>query len=265
MYSKFQLAKKFLHYYFTSSNGKGHGVHSPFVFDFITHVLNDKKNYESYDKIEKLRKQLQQDETVLTIEDFGAGSRVDSHKKRKVSAIANTALKPKKFGQLLFRVVKYYQPKQILELGTSLGVTTSYLAAASENAQVITMEGASEVATVAKRNFDTLSLKNIHVIQGNFDNILPSVIKETDTIDLAFIDGNHRKEPTLQYFHQLLQVVNEHSILIFDDIHWSAEMEEAWEAIKKGSSVTLTIDLFFIGLVFFRKGNKVKQNFSIRF
>lgn len=265
MYSKFQLAKKFLHYYFNSSNGKGHGVHSPFVFDFIIQVLNDKKHYEAYDKIEALRKKLQQDETVLTIEDFGAGSRVNSHKERQVSAIAKTALKPKKFGQLLFRIVKYYQRKNILELGTSLGVTTSYLAAANENAQVITMEGASEVAAVARKNFDSLSLKNIHIIRGNFDNTLPTLLKENSKLDLAFIDGNHRKEPTLQYFRQLLKVVNDQSVLIFDDIHWSEEMEEAWEKIKDHPAVTLTIDLFFIGLVFFRKENKAKQNFSIRF
>lgn len=199
------------------------------------------------------------------IEDFGAGSRVDSHKQRKVSAIAKAALKPKKFGQLLYRIVKYYQPKTILELGTSLGITTSYLASGNTYAKVITMEGAASVANVARKNFTSLDLKNIELVEGNFDITLPSVIQRKDVIDLAFIDGNHRKEPTLNYFNQLLSKTNEQSILIFDDIHWSEEMEEAWNEIKQHASVTLTIDLFFIGLVFFRKENKVKQHFEVRF
>ncbi len=265
MYSKFQLAKKFLQYYFTSSNGKGHGVHSPFVYDFIIHVLNDKKNHPAYDAIEATRNKLKQDEAILTIEDFGAGSRVDSHKKRKVSSIAKTALKPNKFGQLLYRIVKYYQPKNILELGTSLGITTSYLASAKEDARVITMEGAAEVAAVAKKNFESLGLKNVHLVLGNFDDTLGATINQLPSIDLVFIDGNHRKEPTLQYFEQLLNHINDNSILIFDDIHWSKEMEAAWDAIKENSTVTLTIDLFFIGLVFFRKENKVKQDFFVWF
>lgn len=269
MYSKFESGKKYLRYYFNASNGKGHGVHSPFVFDFITKVLNDKKEYPCYKKIEALRNGLLKDETVLEIEDFGAGSRVNAANQRKVSAVAKSALKPKKFGRLLFRMVQYYQPANILELGTCFGITASYLSFGNEAAQVFTMEGARQVAGVARKDFSTLSLKNITLIEGNFDETLPSFIRQlkakNQTLDFIFIDGNHRYEPTVRYFHELLSVVNDNSVLIFDDIHWSEEMEQAWKEIIAHERITLSIDLFFIGIVFFRKENKAKQDFVIRF
>jgi predicted O-methyltransferase YrrM len=265
VYSKFQLAKKYSHYLLSASNGKGHGMHSPFVFEFITKVLNDKKIYPEYDEIEKLRTALLLDKTLLTIEDFGAGSRTNLQQQRTVSAIAKSSLKPKKFSQLLFRIIKFYQPDNILELGTSLGITSSYLAAGNKNAKTITLEGSSAVASVAKQNFEKLKLKNIELIEGNFDATLSQVIKQLSIVNFSFIDGNHRKEPTINYFHQLLKHSAESTILIFDDIHWSEEMEQAWNEIKQHSSVTLSIDLFFIGLIFLRKENKLKQDFVIRF
>jgi len=240
-------------------------VHSPFVFDFITKVMNDDRQYYCYGSIEKLRAQLKLDNTVLTIEDFGAGSRVASHHQRSVSSIAKSALKPRKFSQLFFRMVNYYQPATILELGTSLGITSAYMASAQPNAKVVTMEGAKAVAEVAKKNFKSLELSNIQLVQGNFDDTLPSTLQKLKTVDLAFVDGNHRRDPTLQYFEQLLKKSNGDTILVFDDIHWSAEMEEAWAAIQAHPRVTLTIDLFFIGLVFFRDEQKVKQHFTVRF
>jgi predicted O-methyltransferase YrrM len=265
MYSALQLAHKFAKYIITASNGKGHGIHSPFVFSFVKSVLNDKQQYESYDKIEQLRKHLLQDQQELTIEDFGAGSTVSKSNKRKVADIAKSALKPKKFGQLLFRIVQYYEPATIVELGTSLGVTSSYLASGHKGATVYTFEGASQVVEVAKINLEKLSLKNIQLIQGNFDDTLFAQLKKMPVIDLAFVDGNHRKQPTLNYFYQLLAKADENSIFIFDDIHWSKEMEDAWKEIQAHTDVTLTIDLFFIGIVFFRKEQKVQQHFTIRF
>jgi predicted O-methyltransferase YrrM len=154
LYSTFQLAKKYLHYYFTASNGKGHGIHSPFVFDFIINVLNDKKEYDCYQHIEKRRQELLNDATAIEVEDFGAGSSVIKTNTRVVKNIAQSSLKPKKFSQLLFRMVKYYQPKIIVELGTSFGITTAYLASGNTNAQVFTCEGAKNIAHIAIQSFD---------------------------------------------------------------------------------------------------------------
>lgn len=265
MYSPLQLGARYLKYYLKASNSKGHGMHSPFVFEFITKVLNDDRHFYAYDSIEQIRQLLLLDHKELLIEDFGAGSRVKKENTRKISDIAKSSLKPKKFGQLLFRIVDHYSPATIVELGTSLGITTAYLASAKEGTRVTTMEGAKTVAAVARQNFEQLHLTNISLVEGNFDETLPSVVDQLKSIDLAFIDGNHRYEPTARYYRELLPAVHEYSVLIFDDIHWSKEMEQAWDTIKADDAVTLTIDLFFIGLVFFRKEQKVKQHFSIRF
>lgn len=265
MYSKFQLAVKYLKYYFSSSNGKGHGTHSPFIFHFITNILNNKKQYKEYASVEELRSSLLANKTILEIEDFGAGSAVNKTNKRTVSAIAKNSVKPKKFGQLLFRMVRAYKPAQILELGTSLGVTTAYLALADPESNLVTLEGAKSVADMARSNLATLGIKNASIQEGNFDDTLPGILNNVSVLDLVFIDGNHRREPTERYFQQLLTRVNNDTIIIFDDIHWSMEMEAAWHFIKNHPEVRCTIDLFFIGIVLFRKEFIAKQHFAIRF
>jgi predicted O-methyltransferase YrrM len=265
MYSKWRLAFKYIKYWFTASNDRGHGTHSPFLFHFITKVLNDKKLYPEYVKVEDQRKQLLKVETHLTLKDFGAGSSVSKTDQRTIASIAKNSAKPKKYGQLLFRMVKEYQPLTILELGTSLGITTSYLALANTGAKVISLEGADEVAKVATSNFNKLGVENVNLINGDFDNTLSSVIDSLTSVDFIFIDGNHRQEPTERYFNELLTKVNNDSMIIFDDIHWSKEMEASWETVKCHPDVRCTIDLFFIGIILFRKEFMAKQHFTIRF
>lgn len=240
-------------------------MHSPFVFDFIEQVLNNKSHHQPPKAIEDLRNALRKDNTVLEIHDLGAGSRTSVSKRRTVRELAATAVKPRKFGHFFYRLVKRYRPATILELGTSLGVTTAYLAAAHPSARIITIEGSEAIYKTAQKNFQQLGLQNIQALNGNFDVVLPDVLHNLEGIDLAYVDGNHRYAPTLDYFHQLLGKVHDHSILIFDDVHWSEEMEEAWSAIKSHPDVYCTVDLFFLGLVFFRKEFKAKQHFSIRF
>lgn len=265
MYSSFQLAKKYFRYWINASNSKGHGIHSPFVFEFVRYVLNDIEQYDSYEKIEAVRKKLLNNNGKIEVEDFGAGSAVIKTNTRVISKVAASSLKQKKYAQLLYRIVKHYKPGNIVELGTSFGITSSYLASGNPEATLYTLEGASSIAAIAKQNFESLELKNIKLMQGSFDKTLPGLLSTIQKIDLAFIDGNHRKEPTLEYFSQLLNFSTPSTIFILDDIHWSAGMEEAWAAIQQHPSVTLTIDLFFIGLVFINPDFKVKQQFQIRF
>lgn len=265
MYTSFQLAKNYVHYYVTASNGNGQGVDSSFVLPFVLNVLKNKSGFTAPAEVEQLRKELLHDQRIVEIDDFGAGSRIAKAKKRSVTELAHSALKSKKYAQLLFRLVSFYQPKTVLELGTSLGVTTSYLAKAAPTATVTTIEGSSAIAAVAAENFATLGAKNIQPLIGNFDELLPAVIQQLTAIDLAYIDGNHRREPTVRYFQQLLPALHNQSILVFDDIHWSAEMESAWEQIKHHPSVTCTIDVFFLGFVFFRKEFNTKQHLQLRF
>ena len=265
MYTKWQLARKYIHFYLRASNGKGHGTHSPFIFHFITKILNYSFPYPEYKIPEDLRKKLISDQTVLTIDDIGAGSSYGKSNKRTVSSIVKNSVKSKKIGQLLFRIVNKYKPTTILELGTSLGITTSYLALANPDATVMTLEGAREVARMAQKNFAAMHLSNIILKEGNFDATLSTAVQGFPVVDLAFIDGNHRQEPTERYFQELMLKSHNNSVFIFDDIHWSHEMEQAWATIKAHPSVTCTIDLFFIGIVFFRQEFLEKSHFSIRY
>jgi predicted O-methyltransferase YrrM len=249
----------------TAANGKGHGIHSPFVFDFVKHVLNDKQSHSAYQPIESLRKKMLANSTVIDVEDFGAGSSVIKTNKRVVAAIAASSLKPKKYAQLLFRMVKYFKPETILELGTSFGITTAYLASANAASKVFTCEGSAAITSIAKQNFETLQLNNVQLTEGDFAKTLSPLLANLNTVNFAFIDGNHRKEPTLDYFNELLNHSTPTTILVFDDMHWSSEMEEAWNAIKQHPAVTLTIDLFFISMVFLNADISHKRHFTIRF
>ncbi|MBO9632401.1 MAG: class I SAM-dependent methyltransferase [Chitinophagaceae bacterium] len=265
MYSRWQLAQKYIRYYLTAMNGKGHGVHSPFVFEFITHLLNDNKQYAAYDKVEALRQELLEEDAVIEVEDMGAGSTLAKTSNRSIASIAKHAAKPPKYAQLLFRLVNYYQPETILELGTSLGISTCYMAMANPHAYVVTGEGSNAIAAEATRNFHAMNLPFVELVEGNFDDTLGEMLESMPIVDMAFIDGNHRQEPTLRYFNQILPHTHNFSMMVFDDIHWSAEMEAAWEAIKAHPQVRMSIDLFFVGIVFFREEFKVKQHFTIRF
>ena len=265
MYSKFQLAKKYLQHYFTASNSKGHGIHSPFVFDFIKNVLNDKRDFYAYSDVEKLRKKLLDDESKIAIKDFGAGSALPQSKNFSVADIAKRSAVTPKRGQLLFRIANYYRPQTMLELGTSLGISASYLSLGNTDSKMITIEGSPEIAVCAQKNLDSLSLENVKLIHGNFDDELPSVIAHHSPFDLVYVDGNHRKEPVLKYLNMLMNHMSSLSVIIFDDIHWSKEMEEAWLEIYNDPRLLMTIDLFFFGLVFFREDFRRKQHFAIRY
>ena len=266
MYTGFQLAKKYLQYWVKSSNSRGHGVHSPFVFDFITQVLKSPlKDKLLFKEIELLRKTLRQSSEELTVVDLGAGSVKGNASKRTVGSIAKNAAKSPKFGQLLYKMAVYYRMETILELGTSLGLTTRYLALANPTHGVISIEGSPEIAKYAKQLFIKESKDNIDLIVGDFSEKLAGALVKMKGRKMIFFDGNHQYHSTLDYFKQSLTYCGEDDIMIFDDIHWSEGMEKAWQEIKNFKEVSCTIDLFFVGIVFFRKEFKEKLDFSIRF
>ena len=263
MYSPFQLVAKYFQFWWKASNSKGHGVHSPFVYDFIRKVLIDKTSYSAYAKVDNWKSQLLADRSVLAIEDLGAGSRKGNNLHRSIAEITQNASKPKKVGRLLFRIVQYYKPATILELGTSMGLSTAYFSLANSASTIVTIEGASSVAKQAVDNFSNWGIANVKLINGNFDTVLPAVLDSLDKLDFAFVDGNHRKAPTLQYFDLLLKKSHPGTIIIFDDIHWSKEMEEAWEVISTHTSVKCSIDLFYMGIILLRTDFYQLENFSI--
>ena len=256
------IIKSYLKFLFHSKNE--HGVHSPFVFDLVTKCFYDATKYQEYEVLKSYRKSLLENKNTIEVTDFGAGSRVFKSNTREIAKIAQTAGITPKNAELLFRIVHYFQPKSILEIGTSLGLATSALSLGNSNAKIITLEGCPNTMATAKKMFQVSSFKfpNNAVDFVNtefnlfFENLKPQIF------DLVYFDGNHSKKATLEYFEALLPTISNDSVWIFDDIHWSADMEEAWEIIKKHSKVSVTIDTFQWGIVFFRIEQE-KEHFII--
>jgi predicted O-methyltransferase YrrM len=257
-----QLAHRIISYvkYLLKAKNE-HAFHSPFVFDFTTKVLYTKKDFYAFEVLEKKRLQLQNNHSTIEIEELGAKQK--GHYEKKIADIANQAVLPKKYAQLLFKCIDYFQPQSVLELGTNLGLTTAYLAMAHSNIKVTSIEGNASLSQFAKNEHSQLKIQNIKIINALFDDVLPDLNRQND-YDFVFIDGNHTKTATLQYFNILKTKAKQNNIIIFDDIYWSKGMTEAWELIKKDSAIGITIDLYKFGMVFF-KDDIVKQDFVIRF
>lgn len=258
----FRFVKDYLLHRLKAKNR--HGLHSPFVYKLVDTVIYDYADSKVYQEIENIRKKLLVDNRMITITDLGAGSLLNNNKQKRVGDIAANALKQPKLAQLLYRLAAHFKPRNMIELGTCLGITTLYLQKAAPDAHVYTMEGCPQTAGVAKETFKQAGLDAVELITGNFDDNLPGVINNLDQLDFIFVDGNHQKDATLKYFEWCLPKVHEDTLLIFDDIYWSEGMKEAWAQIKAHPQVTVTVDLFWIGLVFFKSG-RVKEDFLIRY
>jgi len=255
----FQI-KTYIKFLLKSSNR--HGIHSPFVYELIDACFYDTSQKKWYKKLDKYIIILLKNKTVLKVQDFGAGSKKLQQKQRKISDIAKRAGISKKRAQLLGRIVNYFESENILEIGTSLGIATASMSLAHSNANIITLEGCKNTAEVTKNTFKTFNLNKIDIIIGNFKDTLPEVLQK-NTFDFIYFDGNHQKEPTIDYFEQCLNHCHNDSIFIFDDIYWSIGMKEAWNNIKEHPKVTVSIDMYYWGIIFFRK-EQPKQHFTIR-
>lgn len=250
----FFRALRYLDYKLFWHHRNGYGIHSPFVFDLISRVFRNKIDNDIVCKIELIRKKLIQDNSTLAVRDLGSGSENKGTNLRKVSDIARCSLVQKKYGLLLSKMAIEFGEPFIIEFGTSFGISTMYLAGGSRNAIVYTMEGCPAISEKAEENFVEAGFKNIRMFTGSFDDLLPSIMNLSGSPGLIFIDGNHRKDPVINYFCKMREISGNQTVIIIDDIHYSKEMEEAWEIIKQKEKVTMTIDIGRMGLVFFRKG-----------
>lgn len=260
--------KSYLKFLWKSKNE--HGVHSPFVFDLVTKCFYDSTVYPEYTILKKYRKSLLENKNTVEVTDFGTGSRVFKSNQRQISKIAKTAGITEKRAELLFRITNYFQPDlsdselakhSILEIGTSLGLATSALSLGNPKGKITTLEGCPNTISIAKDQLQ--NLKNIEFVTTEFSTYLKTQNLKPKTLDLIYFDGNHSKQATLEYFELLLPTISNETVWIFDDIHWSTDMEEAWETIKNHAKITVTIDTFQWGMVFFRIEQE-KEHFVIR-
>lgn len=253
---------RYIKYWFTAK--RRHNIHSPFVFDLINNVFRDRTKYEDYQVLHQFKRELLRRKDSIETVDFGAGAGRNLYRTimYPLGMLIKRRSPHKKRLELLFRLSKYVMPKTILEFGTAAGVSAAYLIKGHPSAMMITMEGCAGLANVAEENFQKLGLHIEDVVIGDFKVILPKVLDRFQELEFVFFDGNHRKDPTLDYFNQCVPLVNQNSIFVFDDIHWSKGMQEAWKEIQDDPRVSMSIDLFWFGLVFFKEG-VAKQNFRI--
>ena len=255
-------SKQYLSYILESKNT--HGIHSPFVFDLLNNIVYNDMPFYSFRAIETYRKALKLNNEEIIVEDYGAGSSFNAGQKRKINQILQQSVKREKYAQLLFRLAERRQPEDIVELGTCLGITTLYLSSACPKSTITSIEGSKNIAGFANNVFKKFKKKNIELITGKFQDVIPSLSEKQKQSDFVFFDGHHDKKATLDYFNQFVGYAGENALYVFDDIHWSPGMKEAWNLIKEHEKVSLTIDLFEMGLVFFMPRNQ-KENFVIRF
>lgn len=239
----FRFAKDYLLHLLKAKNR--HGLHSPFVYRLVGKVIYDFEPKNVYSEVENVRTKL-------------------LHNQRQISDIARNSVKSPKIAQLLYRLINDLRPRNMIEVGTSSGITSIYLKKAAPSAKLYTLEGCPETAKTAAQVFKKIGIEGIEQIIGNFDDTLSEIIAKCNQLDFVFVGGRHQKQVALNYFEQCLPKVHENTLLIFDNIYWSEGMKEAWQTIKRHPQVSVTVDLFWIGLVYFRKG-QVKENFLIKF
>lgn len=250
--------KQFLKYYFISVTK--FKVHSPFVFSFIQQILEKEIDYNKNLQVEKLINNYKKNNLNLKNEDYGAGSKVNKKDTISIKHLLKNVATSKKYGKVLNNIVNYYKLENCIELGTSLGIGTTFLS--SNFNTITTIEGNKDLAALTENQLSKIGINNIRVLNDEFDNILTDVLNES-SFDLLFIDGNHTKKSTLKYFDLALKYKTNNSVIIFDDINWSKGMNEAWNKIKNTDEVMLSIDLFKFGIVFFNKDFVTKEHFVL--
>lgn len=253
--------KRWLAYYFRARTW--HDVHSPFVSRLMAEVVENRRHYYTFFIVEQLRDKLMRNASKIAITDYGAGSKITNASQRTIGDLAKNSAIASPQGKQLFNLVRMSKPKTVLEFGTSLGISALYQAGAAPLARFITMEGCPNTARVASNNLKSLGMKNIDVLQGPFKESLPKALNSLQKVDFVFLDGDHQEGATTSYFEQCLPYLHNDSVFVIADIYWSASMAEVWQKLKSHESVTLSIDLFHFGILFFRDENRVKQDFTL--
>jgi predicted O-methyltransferase YrrM len=236
---------------FWYKSGTIYNIQSPFVYDFLNHVMDTEKEFYIYQKLEAIRLLLLKDNRKLVNEDYGAGSKIKTHTDSvTVSEIAKKSLSGPSKCRILFNAVSYLNPETILEAGTSLGLSSAYMASARRASILITLEGNRDIAGIAGETHEYVGLTNIEILTGKFEDTLEPALKKINKIDLVYLDGHHSFGPTMQYFNAIINHAHSKTVIILDDIYWSEDMESAWNAIKMHPEVSLTIDIYNLGFVF---------------
>lgn len=251
--------KSRLNFLLKSSNQ--HGIHSPFVYDLITKCFYDKTPFSAYHNLKALRNKLIYNQDLVKVKHYSEASKVFQSNHQKISTIVKSEGSSYKKQKQLYRITNYFKPKNVLELGTSVGLGSAAMAIASNNSIIKTVEVNKNISDIAKKVFKSYQLKNIQIDTSSFKDFFKK--SNYENLDLVYLDGTCDKESTIENFNSLLKYSHNESVFIINNIYWSKEMTEAWNIIKKQKEITVSIDTFYWGFLFFRK-EQPKQHFTIR-
>jgi len=251
---------------FLLHSGNRYRVHSPFLFTLINEVIRNNETAGDFGRIEQIRQEYLTSDENIRKTDYGESEKNTPARVYPVSLrkIARTSLTPPRYARRLYRLTRFMKAGSIIEIGTSLGITTAYLALANPDARIITLEGCPELSRIAKEHFNLHGFKNIELIEGRFEESLPAALDRLGKVDLVYIDGNHHKEAMIDYYKQCFDHSGNETIMVIDDIRRSPGMEEAWDIIRQKEEVRVSLDMFSSGWLLFRK-ELSKQHFRLRY
>ncbi len=249
----------YLNYRLRARHMSGRGIHPSFAYEMVSRVIHGKgPDASGLAIIEKYRRDLLKNASTLPVEDHGPGSRRSGGFERRICDLVRyTSVSPKR-GRLLARLVDYLRPATVIELGTGPGIGSLYLALHNPGGLILTCEGSPAIAMLAGEGFESLGVKNIELHTGLFNDVLPGFLRRTDADLFVFIDGDHREESLVSYVSQILAARKQDLVIAMDDIHWSRGMYRAWKRIIKRPEISLSLELFNMGIVFI--GKKIQKD-----
>ena len=256
LYNKLLKTKHFLsckvYNYRNLQSLNQHGVEGKHIAQAFLKTLNGENTPDEnqlFKKLNQFRLDLITDKRKISFEEIGHKSIMT------VAEVVDRAASPEIWAQFFYRLSQASRIKNILEIGTNLGISGQYFIKALEgkkNAKFISMEGVKGLCEIASTRFDLISGENhFEVVHGLYDKSLQNIVISNIYFDLIFIDGNHRYEATLKYFELLKNNLSYRAIVIFDDIHWSSGMRRAWREICTQKGVVFSVNFFKLGLIVF--------------
>ena len=256
--------RKYIQHLFYLHYRKGHGIHSPYLFEFVNKVIFNGAELTVPPEIIRTHRELKKDRTQIPEVKLGAASHVNSTGERSAASFVRHSSVSEKYGALLYRISRWFEPEMIIELGSGLGISSLYLASGSPHVPLHSIEGNPHRASFAEKVVAGLKMEMLNIHQGEMDEELNKLIPHVRGRFVAFVDGNHRYEPTIAYVRKLMEVAGDEALIIMDDIYWSKEMFKAWEELKSWPESRVSVDLYQMGIILLRR-DLAKASFKFKF
>ena len=221
-------------------------VHSPFVYTFYSKVLLGQGMPSLPRELKAWHRAALHDRQGIGR--VSAGARGEGLHEVSIGRLMRREAVSCRDAGVLYRLAHFFQPSNVLELGTCLGFSSAALAAGAPRGRIITLDMDAGLQQYAQRKATELGLLNISYRNGRFSDLIPSLPQKR--FDMVFIDGDHQEEHAMELCRMLLPWLIEDGVLVLHDIHWSKGMATAWERLRGLPEVTTSITTGSMGFLF---------------